>query len=104
MKKVTHIRFEVVCLKPDILIDKPFPSVGEVFGNLENREAGRFALQMRAVCSMKRSVVFHTWRFPFRSISCSLVEHYASALEAFLNRTMSSHMDRFLPSVMQLSP
>ena len=49
MKKVTHIRFEVVCLKPDILIDKAFPSVGEVFGNLENREAGRFALQMRGL-------------------------------------------------------
>ena len=42
MKKVTHIRFEVICLKPDILIDKPFPSVGEVFGNLENREVNRF--------------------------------------------------------------
>ena len=49
MKKVAHIRFEVVCLKPDFLINKPFPSVGKVFGNLENREAGRFALQMRGL-------------------------------------------------------
>ena len=49
MEKAAQFRFQVVCLKPDVLIDKPFPSVGEVFGNLENREAGRFALQMRGL-------------------------------------------------------
>ena len=49
MKKVAHIRFEVVCLKPDFLINKPFPSVGKVFGYLENRGESRFALQLRGL-------------------------------------------------------